>query len=212
MKNKSYLVGFILNLVTMTLALIGLIVQLVESKSAIIFVYYTILSNTLAIIISFIFSIYYGINTFIKRVKLPTWLSIVKYIDVTMLFVTFLTVVFILSWTTDYTLFELLTKGSMLYHHTLVPLITIIGFIFYEKHYLKPFWFTFIPMIVTLIYAVVFVILDLCSVMEAPYPFLKFTVTPLYIVIPSIIVVLGLVYGGAFLFRLLNQKFSLVDK
>ncbi len=210
MKNKSYLVGFILNILIAVLAAIGLIIQLCESKSASIFIYYTILSNTLCIVVSLVLSVFLGINCFVKEIKIPTVLSIIKYVNEVMLFVTFLTVVFVLSWSSGYTLAQLLFQGSMLFHHTLVPLISIVSFIFYEKHNLKSFIFTFIPMGITLTYGIVFVVLDVLKVIDAPYHFLRVSTQPLYFTIPTIIGVAAFVYGCSILLRLLNKHFSII--
>ena len=210
MKNKSYLAGFILNLLIAVLASVGLILQLCLSKSGSIFVYYTILSNTLCIIISLTLSVFLGINCFVKEVKIPLIISLIKYINEVMLIVTFLTVVLVLSWSSGMSLFELLFTGSMLYHHTLVPLISIVSFVFYEKHDLKRFWYTFLPAGVTLTYGIVFIILDLARVMDAPYHFLRFSTQPLYFTLPTMLGVLIVTYGISFLIRLLNQKFSTV--
>lgn len=213
MKNKSYLVGFILNIVISALALIGLIIQLVQTPTPAVFTYYTILSNTLCIFISFVISIFYGINAFVKPVKIPRVFQVIKYVNVTMLLVTFLTVVFFLSWTIKtMTLFELMFTGSMLYHHTLVPLLALVSFIFYEKHDLKPFIFTFIPSMVSLVYGIPFMILDGLKVYKAPYPFLEISSYPWYFCVLIIIGVLAFVYGGAFLIRLMNKHWSTIKK
>ena len=213
MKNKSYLIGFILNLLCALLASVGLIIQLVETPTGAIFQYYTILSNTFCVIISTLISIFYGINTFIKPVKIPKVIQVMRYVDVTMLLVTFLTVVFFLSWSIEeYTFLELLSKGSMLYHHTLVPLIAIVSFIFYEKNDLKKLIYTFIPSFVSIVYAVPFMILDGFHVMRAPYPFLGVGGHPWwYCTLISLGVIL-FIYGGAFILRLLNKHFSIIKE
>ncbi len=216
MKNKSCFIGFILNLVVAALASVGLIIQLVQTPTIEIFKYYTILSNTLCIIISLTLSVFYGLNTFVKPVKIPKVISVIKYVDVVMLLVTFLTVVFFLSWTLHEkdTFFEqlvwLLSDGSMLYHHTLVPLISLISFIFYEKHNLKPFFMTFVPSLVTLVYGIIFLVLNATGVLKAPYPFLDTVEQPIYFCVLIIVAVLLIVYGGAFLIRLANKHWSTI--
>ena len=70
---------------------------------------------------------------------------------------------------TDFGLYNLLFKGSMLYHHTLCPILAILSFAFVEKYdnlnAVKGLYFT-------LIYAAVMIALNVLKIVEGPYPFL----------------------------------------
>lgn len=121
-------IALALNIVIVILEIIGFALA-VPSLKLNTLIFYTEDSNFLALISSVLFSYY-----IISGKDMPDWLSILKYISTLSVTVTFFVVVFVLSWMTPDGLVNLLISESMLYHHTLCPILAIITFVFFEKY------------------------------------------------------------------------------
>lgn len=163
MKNKIILA---INIAIIIFEIIGIIVRL-RVKGAIGIEYYTMDSNLLALVASTAYVFY-----MLRGKSQPKWLNILKYISTTMLAVTFLVVIFVLSPMLENGLYILLLTDQMLYNHLICPLLAIISFLLLEKHNLKNkdiLW----PIGATLLYAIVLIILNLCHIVDGPYPFLQ---------------------------------------
>ena len=121
-------INLIINLLLIILEIIGFVLVFNELgiKSL---EYYTEDSNLLLLISSVIFLIYIS-----KNRELPAWFNSFRYVSVVSTTLTLIIVVTVLSWTTDLGLYHLLFNGSMLYHHTLCPIIAILSFVFVEKY------------------------------------------------------------------------------
>lgn len=166
-------------------------------------IYYTEESNFLCLIASALFCIYV-----ISKKDMPKWLSVFKYISTLSVTVTLIVVLFVLSWMTPIGLFNLLTAESMLYHHTLCPLLAIISFIFLEKYefskkdVVRSLYFTFI-------YAVVMISLNILKVVDGPYPFLRVHLQPVWATVMWVIIIFALAYVLATGLKKLNERFCL---
>lgn len=173
--------------------------------------YYTQLSNYFALISATIYTIYLyknikaktienNNNKEIKDTTIPKWVSILKYSSTLSLLVTFLVVVFILTPMFGLKSFSwMLLQGTNLYFHTICPILTFISFIFFEKHNIKGLRDNIRAMYFTMIYATLFIILNILRVVKGPYPFLMVYEQPVYMSIIWFI----LIVGGAFALSML---------
>ena len=201
MKRKQLKIFLFCNLLILVLELIGL--YLIFSAVGVWgFIYYTELSNMFLLIAAAI-NIYETIKILKSNRKsdIPMTAWRIFHAAVSVTTVTFLVVLFVLSWMYN-GLWYVLTAGSMLYTHTLCPLIALGTFItFAPKKFapidaLKASSFTFI-------YGLIAIILNVLRVIEGPYPFLLVYRQPIWATIVWIISILG---GAYVISRLLLEK------
>ena len=129
----------------------------------------------------------------------PRWLRILKLTGAIGVMITFVIVITVLSWTTNMGLWTLLTSGSMLYHHTLCPLLGLITFLFLEPYRFREsdaVW----GMSFTFLYAAVTVPLNILRIMDGPYPFLRVYQQPVWASFLWAFIILG---GNILLAKLL---------
>ena len=129
----------------------------------------------------------------------PRWLRILKLTGTIGVMITFVIVITVLSWTTNMGLWTLLTSGSMLYHHTLCPLLGLITFLFLEPYRFREsdaVW----GMSFTFLYAAVTVPLNILRIMDGPYPFLRVYQQPVWASFLWAFIILG---GNILLAKLL---------
>ena len=79
----------------------------------------------------------------------------------------------------------------MLYHHLLCPLAAFFGFILFEKEPPLHRRDVLLPTVLTLIYAVVLIVLNIVRVVEGPYPFLRVYAQSVWVSILWALVILG---------------------
>jgi len=162
-KNKKSL---IFNLLIILFEIIGFILT-IKNNGKISFEYYTEDSNILALGSSLLFCYY-----LIRKKDIPRNVQLFKYMTTICMTVTFLVVLFILipMYKFDFNFF--LFKGSLLYHHLICPLLTIISFLFLDK--LDDFKRkdTIIALSFTIIYAIILITLNILGIVDGPYPFL----------------------------------------
>ena len=152
---------------------------------------------------SLIFIIY-----LLSNKKIPRILSLLKYTTTICLSLTFFVVIFILAPMYNFNYSYLLFENSLLYHHLLCPILSIITFIFFDdlgKFTLKD---NFIGILLTLFYAVLLTILNIFRVVEGPYPFLMVYKQTIFMCIIWFIVILTLAYILAYILRILYIKFN----
>ena len=88
----------------------------------------------------------------------------------------------------------MLTYGSMLYMHLLCPIIGIITFIYFDdmssidKKDIKK------GTLLTLVYAVIIISLNILRLIEGPYPFLFVYKQPIYMSIIWFVIIIGFSY------------------
>ena len=197
MENKK--IALILNLSIIILSIIGFKLAF-ETIGIETFTYYTEDSNLLLLIASCIFSIYLFFD-----IDIPNWLKDLKYTATVSVTITLLVVLFVLSWMLPNGLIYLLTYKSMLYHHTLCPILAIISFICFENYNLKE---TRIikSLYFTAIYAIILISLNILKIVNGPYPFLKVYMQPFWISIMWIVVIFGFAYIIAYILKKLKEK------
>jgi hypothetical protein len=166
MANMKRKAAIAINIIIVILEVVSIIIRL-NVRHALGIEYYTMDSNILSLIISAILAYY-----LIKGGKIPKWVSIAKYVAVCMLTVTILVTAFILSPMIENGFYIFMFTDQMLYNHTLCPILSLISFLLLEKHNLvkKDIWW---PIGATLLYAFILIILNLCRVVDGPYPFLQ---------------------------------------
>jgi hypothetical protein len=158
-KNKALLC----NIIIFVLEIIGLVISL-HKDGKISLSYYTNDSNLLMLLGSGLYILYS------VKGNIPKWLKHFKYICVTALTITIVTVIFVLAPMYNFNYGWILFKDQMLLYHTLCPILAIWSFIKYEDYKYKD---VMPPILYTLIYAVILIALNLYNIVDGPYPFLR---------------------------------------
>ncbi len=164
MKKK---ISIILNILIIIIELIALKISYAYDNRIMI-EYYTIDSNILALLSSIIYLIYV-----FSKSKKSNVTRILKYISTICLLITFLVVIFVLLPMFNFNFKMLLISGAMFPHHVLCPILSFITFVWFDdlgKFNKKDYYY---PVIATLIYAFVLIILNLLTIVDGPYPFLR---------------------------------------
>ena len=63
----------------------------------------------------------------------------------------------------------LMLSGNGLYHHTLVPILSLVSYLFWEKH--STLWL--LPVMLTILYGMTMMYLNVIGKIDGPYPFLR---------------------------------------
>lgn len=147
---------FIANILVIILVTIGIAVS--RRHSLILLIFYTQLSNMVALISSVAYLINSGSELTIT----------LRYLSTVMLTMTVLITLFVLV-PSGAGFADMMLSGNGLYHHTLVPLISITSYFMWEQHSSR--WY--VPVIVTMIYGFVMLCLNYAKVIEGPYPFFR---------------------------------------
>lgn len=181
-----------LNLIIVVLEILGFI----QGVSLNMFIYYTNLSNLIALM-ACLFFLYVSIS---KKESLRNIAGIFKYIATCMTSLTFVVVLCILVPMQG---IQMIYQGNFVYFHLLCPILMGISFVFFDDIQLdtNKSLFGLIP---TLIYAIIAIVCNLIGVLVGPYPFLMVTKQPVYMSILWCVVVIGLAYGMAYF--LLRKK------
>ena len=156
--------------------------------------FYTMDSNILALITSLLFIIF--IN------KDYEWIKDLRFITTSCLTVTFIVVVMVLCPMYNFNYQYFMFGDEMLYLHTLCPIISIISYIFFEKKSNKKY----LGVLVTIIYAIILIILNIKKIVDGPYPFLKVYEQPIYMSILWFFIIIGGSLGIGILLNILNDK------
>ena len=160
--------------------------------------YYTELSNIFLFITSIINIIFTTRSIRNKKAKIPKLAWCLFHSSVSAITLTFLVVVFILSWMYG-SLLLVLTKGAMVYTHTICPLLGIICFVlFAPKSFTKRtalFATSF-----TGLYAIIAIVANIARAWHGPYPFLFVYEQPIWV---SVAWCIGLLAGAWGISRLL---------
>ncbi len=198
MKQKYKLIGALcVNALIVVFEVIAFVLSWIEHGFG-SFLFYTQDSNYFAMAVSFLFCVY-GIKELRGKGVLPEWIDTIRYISVSCLMVTFFVVIFILMPMIRENPFIMLYGGSMLYQHTLCPVLAALSFLIFEIRDRLPKTDLIKALIPTLIYAVIAIILNLCKIIEGPYFFLMVYAQPWYMSVIWCIVVLGLAGFFAFI-------------
>ena len=215
--DKKDIVALAINIILVVIGLIGLIETIIGFGNPAL-EYYTQLSNYFALISATIYTVYLyknikgktkekNNNKEIKNTTIPKWVSILKYSSTLSLLVTFLVVVFILTPMFGLKSFSwMLFQGTNFYFHTICPILTFISFIFFEKHNIKGLRDNIRAMYFTMIYATLFIILNILRVVKGPYPFLMVYYQPIYMSIIWFILIVGGAFGLSMLIMWIKNK------
>lgn len=160
-----------------------------------VLVYYTRLSNLLALIAGIFVVIFIFRN---KEGELPKWLSRLRFITTIMLFVTFLISLFVLTPAVG-SFYKMMINNQLKFHHLLCPLLSIVSFIFFEKGGRLSVKDNFLATMPTLIYGIIMLILNGTRVLDGPYPFLRVYNQPVW---ATVLWIAG-IYLGTFLLGLI---------
>ncbi|MBR1393803.1 MAG: hypothetical protein IJ561_08235 [Ruminococcus sp.] len=169
-------------------------------------VYYTVLSNILALISSIAFLISY-----LRRGgKVSFVAQMMRYFATCCLTVTFLVVVTILvPMAAPYgNAASVLYKGPQIYHHILCPILSFVSFVFIEQGMKLDRQKLVAGAAPTLAYALVFIVLNYIKAVHGPYPFLYVHEQPWYMSVMWFLVINGIALGFSFLIGKLRNKFS----
>lgn len=134
----------------------------------IMFEYYTVDSNLLAL-----FSSLFYLICIIGEKKVNKFVKLFKYVTTVGLTITFVVVLVILLPMVGFNFNYLFFQGAMPYHHLICPILSFITFIYYDdlgKYYKKDSYY---PLGVTLIYSFTLIVLNILRKIDGPYPFLK---------------------------------------
>lgn len=155
------------------------------------FLFYTQDSNYLTMAISLLLCIY-AVREQCGKGKMPNWLHTMRYITVSCLMLTFFVVIFVLMPAMGENALSMLYEGSMLYQHTLCPILSVFSFLVFEIEDKLPKTDMVKALIPTLAYALVAITLNICQVIEGPYPFLMVYSQPWYVSVLWCIIILGI--------------------
>lgn len=205
--------AMILNIILAVLGVIGLALCL-KQNGDLYLNYYTQQSVILSTIAAAVMAFFWWRKLKKPKTKVPMWAILLKYASVVSLTITFLVVLLVLIpiYATEMGFWNatgwLLLSSSMVYTHTLCPIIAAVLFLFFERHQFSGWKKVFIALIPTFLYAAVAIILNIAKVWDGPYPFLRVYVNPIW---QTILYVVGIL-GGAVLiskaYEVINAKIS----
>ena len=196
MKKYRLMYALFTNALIVILEVIALILSLNEHGIG-NFVFYTQDSNYLAMAVSMFFCIY-AIKELHEKGEIPKWIYSLRYIAVSCLMVTFFVVIFVLMPMAGENAFFMLYGGSMLYQHTICPLLAMLSFFAFEVKDDLPKTEIKKALLPTLAYALITITLNICKVIEGPYLFLMVYSQPWYVSVIWCIVILGIAAFLAF--------------
>jgi len=137
----------------------------IRNRGIKIVAYYTQISNFITLLSAII------MLNYLSNGIIPTWVKQMRFLSSCLLLITALVTVFILvpmGAPPRYVLFS----GNGLFHHTLVPIISILSYLYLEPH-VKSKDAIYDPLVITIIYAAVMVPMNILRKFDGPYPFLK---------------------------------------
>ena len=190
-------INIIINLLIVILEIIGFVLVFKELGITSL-EYYTEDSNLLLLLSSIIILIQISKNN-----EIPSWFKSFRYIAIVSTTLTLIIVLTVLSWTTDLGLYYLLFHESMLYHHTLCPVLAILSFVFVERydnlHTIHGLYFT-------AVYGIIMIILNALKIVEGPYPFLLVHNQPIIHSIIWTALIFAITYAIALILKKINGK------
>ncbi|MBQ3841300.1 MAG: hypothetical protein II820_01270 [Ruminiclostridium sp.] len=197
MKRRN--IALVLNIAAFVCGCVGIIFRLSHSLSD-FFLYYTQISNVVAVISS---AMYIACrNTQNKRLRGAVTAS--RYLGACMLTMTFLVVVCIfVPFGTEVTTRRLLGSVNGILHHIVCPVVSVISYIFFEDG-VKTKKAILIPFIATAIYALTVYALNFLRLANAPYPFFEVYDHPIWELVLWFFGLMGLVTGIAVMVRAAN--------
>lgn len=217
---KRERISLILNIIIVLLVLIGTIFMfcgikfmpesnlMLEDTKIQMFKYYTVDSNILLGIISFVLVLYEYKLLKEDILKIPKKVYILKFVGTASITLTFLTTLFFL--TPQYGFYAMYNNNN-LFFHLIVPLLAIISYVFFEKHdnSYKYAVFGIVPMFFYSIYYILNVIIHLKDGLMYKYDFYGFlqgNINNIFIAVPIIFFITYLISFGLIFFNKKNYK------
>lgn len=178
----------VFNLLFLICELVGLgIIMLGGNKS--LFEYYTVDSNLFALIMTVVYLYFVCTDK-----KISKAIYLLRLMSLVSLMITFLVVLFILSFMVPLQFLFWGYYGTNLILHVICPLLLLyIYFRFDEKVKVNKYELIY-NMIPTLIYAIILIILNIKGIVDGPYAFLRFNFQPLYQSVLWFILIVGITY------------------
>ncbi len=208
MSSKKLIGALVLNIIIVILEIIGFTIS-IQHIEGIGLNYFTQESNLFALIVCLIFIVLIIKNLKNKTNVFPKWIKVSRSIVVVSLTTTLLVSFFILSrMITEMGLFNIMFTSSMLYHHTLCPLLMLISFLFFEEINFNKKIYYLIGIAHVLVYGVITMFLNIIHVMDGPYPFLKVYDQSIYMSIIWFIAIIGGSYLISYIINVLNRKIN----
>ena len=192
-------ISILLNLMIVLFELFGFFITYQVKNTFITYEYYTDLSNLLLLIVCAIFLLY-----LVLRKKVPRWLEILKYSSTICLTLTFLVVVFILCPMNGFNYGFMLFYKSLLFQHFLCPILSVLTFLCFDEIKITTAKENFYGILLTVIYGIVIMFLNILRYVEGPYPFLLVYEQPVWQSVGWIIILLSLTYFIGFIIRKLQ--------
>ena len=161
MKRKIVL---ILNIIIVALAVVGTIIMLqnrpsetgLTASGAENLKYFTVLSNEFCGIVAVIWLVLFACDLSRGEVKVRGWMTVLKYMAVTAVGLTFLVIAAFLGPIYGH---AMLYKGSNLYFHLLLPVAAMAEFAFLDTGEGKlPFKYSFLTVIPTVVYGLAYLV------------------------------------------------------
>ncbi|MDE6169129.1 MAG: hypothetical protein K2G28_11820 [Acetatifactor sp.] len=189
---KGYKLGSALcvNAIIVVLEIVDLVISLTD-QGMMSFTFYTQDSNYLAMAVSLMFCVY-AVRELRGKSEVPNWIYSMRYITVSCLMVTFFVVIFVLMPMMEENAFAMLYEGSMLYQHTLCPLLSAFSLFAFEAKNALPRAALVKALIPTLTYALIAVTLNIFKIINGPYPFLIVYSQPVYMSALWCIIIMGI--------------------
>lgn len=189
-KRKKLKIYLLLNILVSIFEIIAF-VMVINRRGGETFQYYTQLSN-LFLLICCLANIFFITRALRNKKDVPHIANLMTYLATCTTTVTLIVVLFILSWMVG-DLWWLLTYDSMLYMHTLCPILAIVMLECFAPEK-RPKKSALIALIPTIIYAIVGIAMNIARLWDGPYPFLQVYNQPIWASIGWAVVILGAAY------------------
>ena len=192
--------SLLFNILIVLFEILGIIETIILNHK-ISFEYYTEDSNILALVSSFLFVIY-----LLKKNRIPRWLQVFKYMTTICLTITFVVVITVLGPMNNFDYSFLLFSKALFIQHLICPTLAFITFTLFDD--IKPLHIidNVIGLLLTLVYSLVLIILNLFEIVTGPYPFLMVREQELSMSIAWSIALFAMSYLIALLLRVLAKR------
>ena len=102
--------------------------------------------------------------------------------------------------------------GSMLYYHTICPILAFVSFIFFEKNKISGLKDNIRALYFTIIYTILIITFNIFGFVEGPYPFLMIKKNSIIESIIWLLVIDGGAFALSYLIMLLKNKVGVKDE
>ena len=190
-KNTALLAAITVNGLIILLEAIGLALSLGDHGAG-MFQYYTQDSNYFALFASILYEVF-AFRRLSAGKPVPRAVTTIRYMATACLMLTFFVVLFVLIPMSGIeSAVPMLTRGSMLYHHLLCPILAAVSFLFFERDEGPARSEIALAMIPTGVYAIVLIVLNITKTVYGPYPFLHVYEQPVWMSAVWVVVILGM--------------------